>query len=71
MRGLRLRTATADHRHHSRHPPRGEYGDIPCPRGEWIQRSAANKEKAHANAEPIRLIFDGDSITDGWQGRGK
>ncbi|MDD5351009.1 MAG: GDSL-type esterase/lipase family protein, partial [Chthoniobacteraceae bacterium] len=44
---------------------------FPGPRGEWIQRSAANKEKAHANAEPIRLIFDGDSITDGWQGRGK
>jgi len=42
-----------------------------APRGEWFQRALSANARARAAAEPIRLIFDGDSITDGWQGNGK
>ena len=53
-------------------PPAGVNTAVfPTGRGEWFQRVQAATEKAHATAEPIRLIFDGDSITDGWQGGGR
>jgi len=35
------------------------------------KRALDNIAKAKAAGESIQLIFDGDSITDGWQGRGK
>ena len=43
----------------------------PLPRLDWFTRVKGNNDRAHAVAAPIELIFDGDSITDGWQGRGK
>lgn len=43
----------------------------PMPRVEWLVRVKTTNEKAKAQASSIELIFDGDSITDGWQSRGK
>jgi len=43
----------------------------PAPRVEWVQRVAETNQRAHQAAGSIELIFDGDSITDGWQGKGK
>jgi lysophospholipase L1-like esterase len=43
---------------------------FPIGRGEWFQRALAANGKALAVAAPIRLVFDGDSITDGWQTSG-
>lgn len=44
---------------------------LPLPRTDWLERVNANNAKAQKVAGDIKLIFDGDSITDGWQGRGK
>ena len=41
------------------------------PRMDWFQRVAKNKESARKEGDSIQLVFDGDSITDFWQGRGK
>ncbi len=41
----------------------------PAPRDEWFQRVQANFEKTKGHQ--YNLIFDGDSITDFWQTRGK
>jgi lysophospholipase L1-like esterase len=44
---------------------------FPAPRDEWFVRVGANIRKGQAEAEKIQLIFDGDSITDGWQHAGQ
>jgi lysophospholipase L1-like esterase len=41
-----------------------------APRFDWFERVIANNAKAQKVASSIQLIFDGDSITDGWQGKG-
>jgi lysophospholipase L1-like esterase len=38
---------------------------------DWVQRVFNTNAKAHQQAADIELIFDGDSITDFWQGTGK
>ena len=43
----------------------------PMPRLDWVDRVKKTNARAHAEASSIQLVFDGDSITDGWQGRGK
>lgn len=43
---------------------------FPVPRVEWLGRVKSNNAKAAPSAGSIQLIFDGDSITDGWQGGG-
>lgn len=43
---------------------------FPVPRIEWVERVSANNEKAAKSAGSIQLVFDGDSITDRWQGNG-
>ena len=43
----------------------------PAPRVEWLIRVQGNLQKAKTVADSTRLIFDGDSITDGWQGGGR
>ncbi len=42
---------------------------VALPRDEWLQRVQANFDKSQGKS--YDLIFDGDSITDGWQGGGK
>jgi len=37
----------------------------------WEKRALANTAKGQAGAASIQLVFDGDSITDFWQTRGK
>ncbi len=44
---------------------------FPMPRLDWFARVRLNNEKAAKTAGTIQLIFDGDSITDGWQVTGK
>ena len=41
------------------------------PRTDWLSRVQNNITNAHKPGTPIDLIFDGDSITDGWQGGGR
>lgn len=43
----------------------------PAPKLEWFERVRADNERARRQASGINLVFDGDSITDGWQGRGR
>lgn len=52
-------------------PPGATVTTYPMPRVDWIQRVQGNIAKAHKAPESIKLVFDGDSITDGWQGGGK
>jgi len=52
-------------------PPGANQAALPLPRLEWFQRVKMTIEKAAREAGGIRLIFDGDSITDNWQGEGK
>lgn len=40
---------------------------FPVPRVEWVARVAGNIQAGQSAADKIQLIFDGDSITDGWQ----
>ena len=42
-----------------------------APKLDWVQRVKSTDDRAQAAASSIRLVFDGDSITDGWQGKGK
>lgn len=42
-----------------------------APRMDWPVRVLATNEQAHKVAATTELIFDGDSITDGWHGGGK
>ncbi len=44
---------------------------FPAPRVEWVSRVAGNNAKAAEVKSSINLIFDGDSITDGWQRGGQ
>ena len=41
------------------------------PRIDWLVRVKNTNQKVKAIASSIELVFDGDSITDGWQGKGK
>jgi len=53
-------------------PPAGvPAAAFPLPRIDWPQRVANTNARAQKLADSIHLIFDGDSITDAWQGRGK
>lgn len=44
---------------------------FPMPRMDWVVRVKSNNDRAAQAADSIKLVFDGDSITDGWQGAGK
>ncbi|MDR2463519.1 MAG: GDSL-type esterase/lipase family protein [Verrucomicrobiales bacterium] len=37
----------------------------------WMKRVKTTNEKALARGDAVQLVFDGDSITDGWQGNGR
>ncbi|MFZ0436247.1 MAG: GDSL-type esterase/lipase family protein [Chthoniobacterales bacterium] len=51
--------------------PTGDNSAIcPLPRLEWFGRVKRNNDHAAKVAGQIQLVFDGDSITDGWQGKG-
>lgn len=51
------------------HPPAGVNTAVyPAPRQEWVQRVAGMFDAGHKQAGAIRLVFDGDSITDRWLG---
>ena len=52
-------------------PPGTNSATYAAPRMEWIQRVLVTNAKAHQEAADIELVFDGDSITDFWQGKGK
>ena len=52
-------------------PPGTNSAAYPAPRSEWMARVYYTNERAHQLAGSIKLIFDGDSITDGWQGGGR
>lgn len=44
---------------------------IPAPRDEkWVKRHEGFVEEARAKKDRVDLLFLGDSITDGWRGRG-
>lgn len=44
----------------------------PAPReGTWVKRHEGFVEEAKAKKEEVELLFLGDSITDGWRGKGK
>jgi lysophospholipase L1-like esterase len=43
----------------------------PLPKLDWVARVEATDERAKKVSAPIELVFDGDSITDFWQTRGK
>lgn len=42
---------------------------FPVPRDDWRARVQGNIDRVQG--KQIDLVFDGDSITDGWQGKGK
>jgi lysophospholipase L1-like esterase len=42
---------------------------VPAPRMDWVVRFQGNLDRTQG--KKFDLIFDGDSITDGWQGSGK
>jgi len=44
---------------------------FPSPRVDWVARVYNTNQKAHQIADSIKLVFDGDSITDYWKGTGK
>jgi len=50
-------------------PAGGAWASFPAPRLDWIGRFETNIDKLKDG--PYDLIFDGDSITDNWQGAGK
>jgi beta-glucosidase len=52
-------------------PPGTNSAAYALPRQDWIQRVMATNARAHEVAGDIQLVFDGDSITDFWQGIGK
>lgn len=41
------------------------------PRIEWVSRVKKNNEEAAKVADKVQLVFDGDSITDGWHNSGQ
>lgn len=53
-------------------PPAGVPSSVyPMPKLDWVQQVERTNEKARKVAGPIELVFDGDSITDFWQSRGR
>lgn len=44
---------------------------VAAPKLEWVLRVQATNARAQESAATIKLVFDGDSITDAWQSRGK
>ena len=50
-------------------PPGSNTAVYPMPRVEWLVHFQHNLERTRQGN--VDLIFDGDSITDGWQGNGK
>ncbi len=52
-------------------PPGVTQSTFPLPRVEWVTRVSATNEKAQKVKDSVNLIFDGDSITDGWQSGGQ
>jgi len=43
----------------------------PAPKLDWVQRVKNTNERARKEAAGIQIVFDGDSITDFWQTKGK
>ena len=52
-------------------PPGTNPAAFPMPGLDWFQRVKANNAEAKARAASVQLVFDGDSITDGWRDGGK
>jgi lysophospholipase L1-like esterase len=53
-------------------PPTGvNLANLPVPKQEWVERVAGSIASAREMATKINLIFDGDSIAEAWQTRGK
>lgn len=52
-------------------PAEANSATFPVPRLDWVVRVKSNNDKASKSASGIQLVFDGDSITDGWQGNGR
>ena len=52
-------------------PPGANSASFATPRIDWVQRVKITNERAKSVASSIELVFDGDSITDYWQSRGK
>jgi lysophospholipase L1-like esterase len=50
-------------------PPGATLATYPVPHLDWFGRFETNLDKLKSG--PYELIFDGDSITDNWQGSGK
>ncbi len=44
---------------------------VAAPKLDWVLRVQSTNDRAQAVAASIKLVFDGDSITDWWQNRGK
>ncbi len=44
---------------------------FPMPKIDWLYRVKQDNAQAKAIAPTIQLVFDGDSITDGWHGGGR
>jgi lysophospholipase L1-like esterase len=52
-------------------PPGANPAAFPTPRLDWFKRVKANNDAAKTMASSIQLVFDGDSITEGWRSGGK
>lgn len=53
-------------------PPAGMSTAVfPAPRNDWESRAETSTDKAKKLGNAIQLVFDGDSITDGWQSKGQ
>lgn len=52
-------------------PPGVNSATYAVPKMEWTTRVMNTNARAHKIADSIQFVFDGDSITDGWQGAGK
>ena len=44
---------------------------VAAPKLDWVVRVKTTNDRAQTLASSIKLVFDGDSITDGWQTKGK
>ena len=52
-------------------PPGANSATFPAAKIDWVQRVKNTNERAQKEASSIHLVFDGDSITDFWQTKGK
>ena len=50
-------------------PPGGNPATVPASRDDWRARVQSNIDKVQG--KPVDLVFDGDSITDFWQTKGR